>query len=114
MEKDIESSLLLDFYGNLLTEKQKEVMNLYIECDTSLSEIASIIGSSRQAVYDMIKVSEKSLNDFENKLGCVKKYLENRNDLIECENLLEEIQKQSDIKTLDKAIEKVQKVLKNQ
>ena len=114
MEKDIESSLLLDFYGNLLTEKQKEIMHLYIECDTSLSEIASIVGSSRQAVYDMIKVSEKSLSDLENKLGCVKKYLENRNELIECVNLLEELQSQSQSEKLEKVLEKVQKVLKNQ
>lgn len=114
MEKDIESSLLLDFYGNLLTEKQKEIMHLYIDCDTSLSEIASISGSSRQAVYDMIKVSEKSLKDFENKLGCVKKYLENRNELIDCEKLLDDLIFSSGNEKLEKVKAKVQKVLKNQ
>lgn len=114
MEKDILGSLLLDFYGNMLTERQKEVMNLYVDCDTGLSEIASIVGSSRQAVYEMIKVSEKTLGELESKLGCVKKYLENRNNLIECKQLLEQFLEKNNNKEIESVLEKVQKVLDNQ
>lgn len=114
MEKDIRGSLLLDFYGNMLTEKQKEVMSLYIECDTGLSEIASMVGSSRQAVYEMIKVSEKTLCEFENKLGCVKKYLENRNNLLDCKQMLEKFLVSNKNNEIESVLEKVQKVLENQ
>lgn len=112
MEKDVHCNLLLDFYGNLLTKKQREMMELYVECDTGLSEIASLMNASRQSVYDTIKVSEKLLEDFEEKLGCVRKYLENRNLLLESIDLLEkESEKNTNLKT---ALENVQKVLDNQ
>lgn len=114
MEKDIHNSLLLDFYGNLLTEKQREIMRLYIECDTGLSEIASIIGSTRQAVYDTIKVAEKSLNEFEAKLGSVARYLANRNLLIQTVDIINSEYKKTKSKELEFAINNIKTVLDNQ
>lgn len=67
-------SLLCDFYGALLTERQLQVHRLYHEENFSLSEIAAEFGISRQGVHDALKNSEKSLEDYENKLGLVAKF----------------------------------------
>ncbi len=68
-------TLLLDFYGELLTEKQRQVMSGYYFDDCSLNEIAEEHSITRQAVQDMIKRSEKLLEQYENKLMLVDKYL---------------------------------------
>lgn len=60
---------LYDFYGNLLTEKQRNMVELYYHQDLSLSEIADLTGVSRQAIHDAIKRSEISLEEYEEKLG---------------------------------------------
>lgn len=75
-DKVIEISLLYDFYGQLLTEKQREVMHLYHEDDLSLGEIAENIGVSRQAVYDTVKKSEKILREYEDKLKLLVRFNE--------------------------------------
>lgn len=68
MEKNIRESLLLESYKELLTEKQREIMRLYVDCDVSLSEIADSIGSSRQAVYDVVKTAVAQLESYERRL----------------------------------------------
>lgn len=77
-DKITEGSLLYDFYGQLLTERQKEVLRLYHEENYSLSEIAEEFGISRQAVHDALKNAEKSLVSYEEKLGLVKRFSESR------------------------------------
>lgn len=67
------ASLLYDFYGALLTEKQANVMALYHEENLSLSEIAAEFGISRQAVHDTLKKAEMALADYEEKLKLVDK-----------------------------------------
>ncbi len=74
MEKNIEISLLLDFYGEVLSEKQRTAVEMYYDDDMSLSEIADYIGISRQGVRDSIKRSENTLYDLENKLGLAAKF----------------------------------------
>jgi uncharacterized protein len=75
MDKLSEIIYMLDFYGGLLTPKQKEIMSFHFEEDMSLSEISEILNISRQAVHDVIKRTEKILFDYENVLGLVKRYL---------------------------------------
>lgn len=69
MEDRFEISLLMDHYGDLLTEKQQRIMNLYFDEDFSLSEIAELNGSSRQAVLDLIKRVHGTLRGYEARLG---------------------------------------------
>lgn len=74
IESVLETSLLYDFYGQLLTNRQKEVMSLYHEENLSLSEIAEEFGISRAAVHDSLKKAEKALLSYEEKLGLVERF----------------------------------------
>ena len=67
-EKNLNMGYLLDFYGDLLSERKRAVMDMYYNEDLSLAEIAAEIGISRQGVHDLIKKSEEELQTYENKL----------------------------------------------
>ena len=68
-------ALLLDFYGPLLTDKQREIYDYAVGEDMSLGEIAETAGVSRQAVHDMIRRTDRLLADYETKLGLAEKFL---------------------------------------
>ena len=68
-EKDYRISYLLDFYGDILTEKQKDAIDLYYNEDLSLAEIAEHQYITRQGVRDAIKRGEEILLEMEAKLG---------------------------------------------
>ena len=72
-EKDWKKSYLLDFYGDVLTERKREVLDMYYNEDLSLAEIADEIGISRQGVRDLIKKAEEEIFFLEEKLGLAKK-----------------------------------------
>ena len=74
MDRIVEKSLLFDFYGELLTQHQKDVYGEYIQNDLSPTEIASIRGISRQGAHDLIKRCEKILTDYENRLHLVEHF----------------------------------------
>ena len=82
MENDrLELCLLLDFYGELLTEKQRECCDLHYNEDLSLGEIAVQLGISRQAVWDNIRRGESSLEEIESKTGLIRRFSANREKL---------------------------------
>ena len=72
-EKDLKIAYLLDFYGDVLTERKKEALDMYYNEDLSLAEIAEQIGISRQGVRDIIKKAEEELYFLEEKLGLAQK-----------------------------------------
>ncbi|MCL6611844.1 MAG: YlxM family DNA-binding protein [Peptococcaceae bacterium] len=90
MEKLTEINLLYDFYGQLLTERQRKFIELHYCHDLSLGEISEQFGVSRQSVFDTLKRSEQALYRFEEKLGLVGKSLAQREQLARAVALLED------------------------
>ena len=90
IEKKVEVSVLYDYYQELLTKTQQNIIELYFNYDLSLTEIAEEIGISRQAVYDHIKRTEKLLFEYEEKLQMVKEDEIRRGKI---QGLLEEMKK---------------------
>ncbi|MGN0522067.1 MAG: YlxM family DNA-binding protein [Eubacterium sp.] len=76
MAKNLEIPFLLDFYGEMLTQKQHDFLVFYYEEDLSLSEIAENEGITRQGVRDSIKRAEAQLFDMEERLGLAKRFNE--------------------------------------
>ncbi len=74
MAKNLQITVLLDFYGDMLTDKQREVVENYYNDDLSLSEIAEEKNITRQGVRDAIKRSEALLVDMEERLGLAKRF----------------------------------------
>ncbi len=72
-EKNMQLSLLLDFYGELLPTTQRDMMDLYYNEDLSLAEIAEQIGITRQGVRDSVRRAEDTLAMYEDKLGMAKR-----------------------------------------
>ncbi len=73
-EKDVTIGYLLDFYGELLTERKRQVLDLYYNCDLSLAEIADELGISRQAVRDLCARAGAELKKYEQKLKTAEKF----------------------------------------
>lgn len=80
--------LLLDFYGGLLTDKQRLIMSYHYEEDMSLSEISEQLEISRQAVHDILKRSEKTLKEYEKELGLIGRFLLQREKLMNIKQIL--------------------------
>jgi predicted DNA-binding protein YlxM (UPF0122 family) len=74
MEKIVEQGLLYDFYGELLTDHQREIYEAAVYNDMSLTEIADEHGISKQGVHDLIKRCTKSLQDYEDKLHMIRRF----------------------------------------
>ncbi len=73
-EKNLEIGFLLDFYGDVLSERKRTVLDYYYNDDLSLAEIAEEIGISRQGVRELIKKAEDELLFYEEKLGLAKRF----------------------------------------
>jgi predicted DNA-binding protein YlxM (UPF0122 family) len=95
--------LLKDFYGPLLTARQQEVINLYYEQDWSLSEIASQYNITRQAVYDLVKRSERLLQEYEQRLHLVERFQNTQAQIEDVYRLLNSAD--SDRDTISRAVE---------
>ena len=68
-------TMLFDFYGDILTERQRELFDLYYNEDLSLAEIAENCGISRQGVRDVIVRAEAAMNELEDKTGLLKRFM---------------------------------------
>ena len=90
MDEILKQSLLYDFYGELLTEHQKEIYEQFIVEDLSLSEIAKDAGISRQGVHDLIKRCNKMLEEYEDKLHLVEKFVSIKEKVHQMNQLLED------------------------
>ncbi len=89
MEKIVERGLLFDIYGELLTTHQQNVYRELIESDLSLAELSEEFGITRQGAHDLIKRCDAALEDYEKKLGLMKKFLRMRNIVSETKILIE-------------------------
>ena len=90
-------SLLYDFYGGLLTEKQREVMELYHEENYSIVEIARELKVSKQAIYDNLRKSDKILREYEAKLGLMMSLLKTRELVESIEGKIDELSKSPEL-----------------
>ncbi len=91
MDKTVYMSMLMDFYGELLTAKQKEYFNLYYNENLSLAEIAEAEGISRQGVRDIIVRAEAILNETEEKTGLMKRHAELLGQIDEAQGYLRQM-----------------------
>ena len=87
MDKKLETSDLLDIYGELLTAKQRDMLELYYNDDLSLAEIAEHYEISRQGVHDSIKRGEETLREYERVLGLKAKQESYKQELLHYKEL---------------------------
>lgn len=92
----LEMTLLYDYYGELLTERQRMCFDLYHNQDLSLSEIAEELKVSRQGVYDNLNRAEAMLRNMEEKTGCVKRDLDMRKAVRDILTAAEQLEANSD------------------
>ena len=112
MDKIFFLTMLYDFYSELLTNKQKEIFELYYLNDFSLHEIGSMYKISRQAVLDTIKRTEKVLSNYEQKLSLVEKYFKQKKSIENIINNIENIISDNSSNYID-TLEVVKKDLSN-
>lgn len=96
MAKNLEISLLFDFYGDMLTDKQRDMVELYYNDDLSLSEIAENEGITRQGVRDSIKRAEGQLLEMEARLGLARRFRDMRDGIEAIRTAAKEIQDYND------------------
>jgi predicted DNA-binding protein YlxM (UPF0122 family) len=93
MAKNLNMSLLLDFYGDILPEKQREAMELFYNGDYSLSEISEETGITRQGVRDRIVKGEATVTGLEERLGLAERFGRLRKTAIELDAVLDTLEK---------------------
>ncbi|MEG0012559.1 MAG: sigma factor-like helix-turn-helix DNA-binding protein [Cellulosilyticaceae bacterium] len=96
MEKFVEITYLFDFYQELLTEKQRELITEYYFNDLSLGELATMYNISRQSIFDTIKKAQQKLIDYENKLQLWEKYKKQEEVLVRLTVVLVDAEKSLD------------------
>lgn len=92
MDEILQLTLLYDFYGELLTEKQKQTFAWHYQDDLSLTEIGQELGISRQAVRDLLKRTEKILLGYEEKLQLVVRFLEQKKAIQTIKTIIEDVE----------------------
>ena len=108
MNKFLEQALLFDFYGELLTDHQKEIYEQFALEDLSLSEIAEMQVISRQGVHDLVKRCQKTLEGYEMKLHLVEKFLSVKEKVSKIDDTLAEWEREkNDPEEMVKRIRKI-------
>lgn len=110
MDSIVEKSLLFDFYGELLTDHQKKVYNEYIQNDLSVTEMAGLLGISRQGAHDMIRRCEKILNDYEQRLKLVSHYRKVKRMVSEIQQCANELERCEDKEEIRKKVSKIAEI----
>lgn len=113
MPKNLRNTLLLDLYGTLLTDKQRETLEMYYEDDLSLGEISAETGITRQGVMNCVKNAEARLAELEEQLGLVKRLSEMRSYLEELEDEISssEISDRNKLKKINEIIDNIKERL---
>ncbi len=113
MGKNLNIGMLLDFYGQLLTDKQQDAVDFYYNQDFSLAEIAEEMAISRQGARDLIKRAEKQLLDFEEALGLVARFSKISSDLETIEQTCRVIYDAAEDEKIKSSIEEISELIKN-
>jgi predicted DNA-binding protein YlxM (UPF0122 family) len=112
LDKVLRIMILFDFYGALLTDKQRLALEMHYSADFSLGEIASELTISRQAVHDILKRAEQLLFDYEDKLKFVERYQRDQQTLQHIYELMNELPEQvGHIPKLDLALQELNSLL---
>ena len=88
MKKKMRERYLFDFYGELLTDKQKQILEYHYNDDYSLAEIAEVLCVSRQGIFDVVKRSRLIMESYEEKLSLMAKIIKNQNIIKEVQDNL--------------------------
>lgn len=109
-------TMLYDFYGELLTERQKEFFDLYYNEDLSLSEIAENSGISRQGVRDVIVRAERLMQNVEDKTGLIRRYMKLQSNIDAIEGAVEELRtlnyRQFEDRRVDRLAETIERAVR--
>ena len=106
-------TMLYDFYGDMLTDRQKEFYDLYYNEDLSLSEIAENYGISRQGVRDVIVRAEATLTELEDKTGIIKRFLRMQEQFAAMDTTVDALLKRNEAEHQDNTLEELCLQLKN-
>ena len=110
MDKILEQTLLYDFYGELLTEHQKQIYEDVVFGDYFLSEVAEEQGISRQGVHDLVKRCNKLLQEYESRLHLVERFVAVKRQIEEMKRSLQEVaepDREELTRRLDKILEEL-------
>jgi len=115
VNESVEIAFLLDFYGQLLTPKQFEILDLHYNNDISLGEIGEQYNISRQGVYDSVKKGKEALRRYEEKLGLIKRFSRHeetmRSILYELKKLKNSSNQMESKEILDFCVKELEKVI---
>ncbi len=111
MDSFTQKNLLFDFYGELLSKRQRQVASLYYEENLSLSEIGETFQISRQGVHDALKNAEKTLESYEGKLGLLARLEKRQHELDRMEKILEKVMEQPHQEWEEKELKEIYRIL---
>ena len=112
-DKTLQMSLLFDFFGDLLTDKQREYFDLYHNEDLSLSEIADNVGITRQGVRDIIVRAEATLVDYEKRTGIIARFQQRNADVDRAMEITADINKSTVDDNIRKLTEELTVILES-